>query len=49
MEQAGEEFAGIIYAHLLRVTIGRAIDDIELVVEAVPAEEIRNTVVRIPL
>ena len=29
-ERAGEEFAGVIYAHQLRVTVGQCISDLEL-------------------
>jgi len=45
----GRHFAGIVYAHQLRVTIGQIIADLRLIVEAVTADEIRDIVLFLPI
>lgn len=45
----GRHFAGIVYAHQLAVTIGQIVNDLELLVEAMPADEIRDRVIYLPL
>jgi Domain of unknown function (DUF5615) len=40
--QTGRAFAGLIYAHQLSVTIGRAIRDLELLAQALDPEDMRN-------
>lgn len=45
----GQDFAGLIFAHPLQVTIGRMVLDLELLANAVTAVEIRNQVVFLPL
>lgn len=42
-------FAGIIYAHQLRVTIGRCIDDLELIAKACEPEDYQDRVEHLPL
>lgn len=42
-------FAGIIYAHQLRITIGRCVNDLELLAKAVEPEELANRVEYLPL
>ena len=48
-QRSGESFAGVIYAHQLRVTIGRAIEDLELLAEAGRREDFANRVEYLPL
>ena len=42
-------FAGIIYAHQLRVTIGRCISDLEIIAKAGEPEDFHNRVEHLPL
>jgi hypothetical protein len=42
-------FAGIIYAHQLRITIGRCVQDLELIAKASEIEEMSNRVEYLPL
>jgi hypothetical protein len=46
---AKRRFAGIVYAHPLRITIGRAIRDLELIAKVLVSEELADDVIRIPL
>src|SRR5438105_4799136 len=46
---SGTEFSGLVYGHQLRLTIGQAIRDLELVAKAMEPHEIRNFIQRIPL
>jgi hypothetical protein len=46
---AGEEFAGVIYAHQLRVTIGQCINDLELLAKLEEPEDYHNRLLRLPL
>ncbi len=48
-QQSGEHFAGIIYAHLLRVTIGQCIQDLELLAGVCEPQEIAERVQYLPL
>lgn len=48
-QRHSEEFAGVIYAHQLRVGIGQCIDDLELLAGATRQEEWLGTVVFLPL
>ncbi len=45
----GIPFAGIIYAHQLRITIGRCVNDLELIAKASMREELANRVEYLPL
>ncbi len=47
--QSGREFSGLIYAHQLNVTIGRAIQDLGLIAKALDPEDMQNTIEFIPL
>ncbi len=47
--QVGRDFAGLIYGHQLRVTIGQAIRDLELIAQALDPEDMRNHIEFIPL
>jgi hypothetical protein len=46
---AGRRFAGIVFAHQRAVTIGHIVTDLQLIVEAMPPEEIRDRIVYLPL
>ncbi len=48
-QRAGRDFVGIVYAHQLNVTIGRAIRDLELLARVVEPEEMSNRVEYLPL
>jgi predicted nuclease of predicted toxin-antitoxin system len=45
----GEPFAGVIYAHQLKVTIGQCIHDLELIAHVGEPEEFANRVEYLPL
>ena len=42
-------FAGVIYAHQLRITIGRCVHDLELIAKVAEPEEMANWVEYLPL
>jgi predicted nuclease of predicted toxin-antitoxin system len=42
-------FAGVIYAHQLRVTIGQCVADLELITKCCEPAELTNTVLHLPL
>jgi hypothetical protein len=48
-QRVGEDFAGLISTRQLRITIGRAIDDLELIALANEPADFRNVVQYIPL
>ena len=48
-QQTGREFTGIVYAHQLRITVGQAIVDLELIAEIMTADEMRNRIEFPPL
>ncbi len=47
--RSDRHFAGIVYSHQVRATIGQLVADLQLVVELMSPEEIRDTVVFLPL
>ena len=47
--QRGVPFSGLVYAHQLRVSIGRCVDDLELVAKATSPEEWVGKVMFLPL
>jgi len=47
--QRGEAFAGVIYAHQLSVSIGRCVEDLELVAKIGNSEEFFNCIQFLPL
>jgi hypothetical protein len=47
--QAGRDFAGLIYAHQLSVTIGQAVRDLELIAKTLDPQDMRNHIEFIPL
>jgi hypothetical protein len=48
-QREGTPFRGVIYAHQLRVSIGRCIQDLEIIAKAGEPEDVRNTVIFLPL
>jgi predicted nuclease of predicted toxin-antitoxin system len=48
-QQQGMSFAGVIYAHQLKVTIGQCVRDLELVAHAGVPEDFANRVQYLPL
>jgi hypothetical protein len=48
-QQRGERFAGIIYAHQVKVTIGQCIRDLELIAKTSQPEDCTNRVEYLPL
>ena len=48
-QRSGESFGGVIYAHQLRITIGRAIADLEILGQAGTIGEFANRVEYLPL
>jgi predicted nuclease of predicted toxin-antitoxin system len=45
----GIPFAGVVYAHQLRVTIGVCVRDLELIAKAAEMEDLANRVEYLPL
>ncbi|MCA9900012.1 MAG: DUF5615 family PIN-like protein [Anaerolineales bacterium] len=45
----GMSFTGVIYAHQLRITIGRCVNDLELIAKVAEPEELANRVEYLPL
>jgi hypothetical protein len=48
-QHAGETFAGVVYAHQLHVTIGRCVDDLELLAKACDPADMTDRVEYLPL
>ena len=48
-QRAGIPFCGIVYAHQLRVSIGKCIQDLELLAKACDADEFLNRVLHLSL
>lgn len=48
-QRAGTPFAGVVYAHQLRVNIGRCIQDLELIGKATDPADWHNWVEYLPL
>ena len=48
-QRSGIAFSGVIYAHQLRVSIGRCISDIEIIAKVGDLDEMRNSVQHLPL
>lgn len=45
----GKHFSGVVYAHQLRVSVGRCVNDLELIAKASSAEEMAGHVEFLPL
>ena len=48
-QRQAEEFAGIVYAHQLRVTIGQCVQDLELMAKAYESDDMVNRIEHLPL
>jgi hypothetical protein len=48
-QRSGQHFGGVIYAHQLDITIGRAVNDLELLAQVGTPEEFANRVEYLPL
>jgi predicted nuclease of predicted toxin-antitoxin system len=48
-QRAGEAFAGVVYAHQIRVSTGRCVDDLELLVKVYDPPDMANRLVYLPL
>jgi len=48
-QRTGTPFAGVVYAHQLRVNIGRCIQDLELIAKATDPADWQNWVEYLPL
>lgn len=45
----GRNFFGLVYAHQLQVSIGKAVEDLEVIAKAADPSDIENVVLRLPL
>jgi hypothetical protein len=48
-QRNGKSFGGVIYAHPLKISIGRCISDLEIIAKAGSFDEILNGVIYLPL
>jgi hypothetical protein len=48
-QRTGREFAGIVYAHQLRVGVGQFINDLEVIAKVSDPADLRNRVEHLPL
>lgn len=48
-QRRGASFAGLIYAHPMRSTIGQCVTDLEIIAKATDPPEWQSTVTRLPL
>jgi hypothetical protein len=48
-QRSDQRFSGVIYAHQLGITIGKAINDLEILAQAGTPEEFANRVEYLPL
>ena len=48
-QRGGQSFGGVIYAHQLGITIGRAINDLEILAQAGTVEDFPSRVEYLPL
>ena len=48
-QRTGEPFAGIIYAHQLRVTTGQCINDLELIAKVYDPADLADRIEYLPL
>jgi hypothetical protein len=46
--QTTREFAGVVYAHQLAISVGQAVRDLELVAKVLDLDEMRNRVEYLP-
>ena len=48
-QEIGRSFSGVIYVHQLKLTVGRAVADLEIIAKAGDPEDYRNRVEYLPL
>lgn len=48
-QRSGRHFSGLIYAHPLRVSIGKLVQDLELIAGATDPDEWLNAIERLPI
>ena len=48
-QRGGQSFGGVFYAHQLGITIGRAVNDLEILAQAGTVEDFANRVEYLPL
>lgn len=48
-QRSGQHFGGVIYAHQLGITIGKAVNDLEILAQVGTQEEFVNSVEYLPL
>lgn len=48
-QRQGAVFAGLVYAHPIRCTIGQCVNDLEIIAKATDPPEWQRTVARLPL
>ncbi len=48
-QRAGRPFSGVVYAHQQSTTVGKAIEDLELIAKTSQPDDMRNAVQYIPL
>lgn len=48
-QREGKPFAGVIYAHQLRVTIGRCVQDLAVIADAGMPEDLANRIEHLPI
>ncbi|MCX6152356.1 MAG: DUF5615 family PIN-like protein [Ignavibacteriales bacterium] len=46
---SGKEFSGLVFAHLLGITIGVCIQDLEIISNVLEIEEMRNQIIFLPI
>lgn len=46
---AGRKFTGVVYAHQLNITIGQAINELELIAIVLDADEMANQILFVPM
>ncbi len=48
-QRQGRPFCGLIFGHLMQVSIGQCVKDLELLAKATDAEDWASTIIRLPL
>ena len=48
-QRQGRPFCGVIFGHLMQVSIGQCVQDLEIVAKATDAEDWSSAIIRLPL
>lgn len=48
-QRSGIDFAGVVYAHQQKCSIGRCVEDLELIAKTMEPDELRGIIVYLPL